>query len=388
MVTLSYTLFDYTHLSPLPLPAELTTATSTVRITLTTNGAFPAGPDGWLEVSVEGISLGRLFDGDPTNDLFFHGFETVPDVVGNGPVIANLSTAAWEQIIADGQVEFSYAFGPDAGASTATDFISIEFFWRPAYQMVWGTDEVDNIDLHELDAPASAYGQGGDDTITGTRFGDQLQGGDGRDLIFGAEGDDRVVGNAGNDELSGGDGDDDVVGASGNDSLYGDFGNDKLRGGDGLDSLMGGRDDDFLWGGADGDWLFGDDGTDRLWGEGGNDNLDGGWGDDFLWGGEGEDQLWGNRGDNRLWGGDGADQFIFTHADRGGTQHVFDFDRTEGDKLVYYQDFDQVVDEVGIRVGKDGTVVTIADQTIIVSGVFDLTIADVTFVPDADLPWF
>ena len=50
--------------------------------------------------------------------------------------------------------------------------------------------------------------------------------------------------------------------------------------------------------------------------------------------------------------------------------------------------FDQVIDDYDIRLGKDGTVVTIADTTIVLSGVFDLTSADIIFLTDADWPWF
>jgi len=389
LVTLSYTLYDYTHLPPQPIPTDLTTATSPVLVTLWTNGYFPAGPEGWLDVSIEGFSLGRLFDGDPANDLFHHGGEAVPDTSTTGPLMANIPTSAWQQIIADGSIEISYGFGAESGLPTsATDLIRTDFLWRPEYRMVWGTEDFDSIDEQDSAAPVSIHARGGNDYIVGSAYGDQILGYEGNDLIFGADGDDRVVGNAGNDELSGGEGDDDVLGANGNDVLYGDTGNDKLRGGDDSDNLIGGSGDDFLWGGTGRDWLWGDDGTDRLWGEAGNDDLDGGRGDDYLRGGAGDDRVWGNRGDNHLWGGDGPDQFMFNATDQAGTQHVYDFDRSEGDTLKYFQAFDQVIDDYDIRVGKDGTVVTIADTTIVLSGVFDLTSADIIFLTDADWPWF
>ena len=387
MVTLSYTLYDYTNQPPLPIPTDLTTVTSAVLVTLSTNGYFPVDRDGWLDVSIEGFSLGRLFDGDPTNDAFYHGGETVPDTNTTGPLLANLSIAAWQQIIADGVIEISYGFGADSGQpTTAADFIRTDFLWRPAYEMIWGTEDGDNIDATG-GGPASIHALGGNDYITGSAFGDQILGDEGNDIIFGGDGDDRVVGNAGNDEVSGGEGNDDVLGASGNDNLFGDTGNDKVNGGEGSDSLSGGTGDDILWGGADRDWLHGDDGTDRLFGDAGNDDLDGGKGNDYLWGGAGDDRIWGNRGDNHLWGGEGADEFMFYFNDQAATQHVYDLDRSEGDRLVYYQAFDQVVDDFDIRVGKDGTVVTIADTTIVLSGVFDLTPADITFRSDADWPW-
>ena len=47
---------------------------------------------------------------------------------------------------------------------------------------------------------------------------------------------------------------------------------------------------------------------------------------------------------------------------------------------------DEVIDDVGIRAGKDGTVVTIADTSVVLSGVFDFTVADSSFLSDSDWP--
>lgn len=82
----------------------------------------------------------------------------------------------------------------------------------------------------------------GDDTITGSRKGDELYGNDGNDTLNGAGSGDRLEGDRGNDVLDGG---------SGGDFLEGDegilIGNDVLTGGLGLDILQGGRGNDQLF---------------------------------------------------------------------------------------------------------------------------------------------
>lgn len=248
---------------------------------------------------------------------------------------------------------------------------------------------------------AIMLGLGGNDTIIGTEWGDIIQGGTGNDTIDGGAGDNFIRGNAdddtadggeghdyvsggtGNDQLAGGGGDDNVFGDAGDDTLSGGDGSDKLRGGTGLDDLTGGTGDDLLWGGEQRDWLYGNEGTDWLRGEAGNDDLAGDAGNDYLWGGDGDDMLIGGAGNNHLFGGSGADEFVFATA-HAGTHHVYDFNRAEGDALIYVRDFDDVVDGYDIRVGKDGSVVTIGDVSIIVSGAFDLTAADITLRADTD----
>ncbi len=92
------------------------------------------------------------------------------------------------------------------------------------------------------------FGNGGNDTITGSEL---------RDNIDGGEGNDSLLGGLSNDSLLGGDG---------NDRLEGQDGNDSLSGGDGVDSLFGQNGDDSLGGGLDGDndSLVGGTGTDTL----------------------------------------------------------------------------------------------------------------------------
>jgi Ca2+-binding RTX toxin-like protein len=92
------------------------------------------------------------------------------------------------------------------------------------------------IDLTGLTAAAfpaaediAAYGDEGNDTITGSPLADAVDGDEGDDTLRGAAGDDRLDGDDGSDTLLGGAGDDTLVAADGNDSLDGQAGSDTYR---------------------------------------------------------------------------------------------------------------------------------------------------------------
>ncbi|WP_226595807.1 calcium-binding protein [Marinobacter nauticus] len=89
-----------------------------------------------------------------------------------------------------------------------------------------------------------------DSVVTGTSSGEQLVGGNTRDLMEGLAGDDTLFAMGGDDQLEGGAGADQLYGGngsgtgSGNDTLIGGDGNDTLVGEDGDDSLAGGAGND------------------------------------------------------------------------------------------------------------------------------------------------
>ncbi|WP_415755590.1 calcium-binding protein [Pseudomonas leptonychotis] len=92
---------------------------------------------------------------------------------------------------------------------------------------------------------------GGFDTLVeGTAAGEQLAGGQERDLVRGLAGNDTLFGMGGNDQIEGGDGNDYLSGGngsqsgSGDDILIGGNGNDQLNGEDGDDLMLGGAGDD------------------------------------------------------------------------------------------------------------------------------------------------
>lgn len=192
----------------------------------------------------------------------------------------------------------------------------------------------------------TAYGMGGNDTITGSVSDDRVEGGTGDDVLAGLLGNDTLLGGDGNDRISGGDGADsldggagidtvsylsrstgvtvnlaagtatdgdvllgfeNVVGTNQADSLTGDGGANALDGLNGNDSLAGTGGDDALTGGAGIDTLDGGTGNDTLNGGADADNLAGGDGNDVLNGGLDADSLVGGDGNDVLAGGAGAD---------------------------------------------------------------------------------
>lgn len=87
-----------------------------------------------------------------------------------------------------------------------------------------------------------AYGNDGNDTLWGGRFGDELHGGNGNDTIDG----DSPTTSFFLQEFA----DDVLYGEDGNDTLFGNIGNDRLFGGEGDDILDGGAGNNLLNGGA------------------------------------------------------------------------------------------------------------------------------------------
>ncbi|MDB4755896.1 hypothetical protein OAG56_00880 [Mariniblastus sp.] len=156
--------------------------------------------------------------------------------------------------------------------------------------------------------PVHAYGNAGDDSLTGGVSDDLLNGGEGADRLFGNLGDDNLVGGDGDDQLNGGDGSDRLAGDRGDDRLNGQGDDDTLLGGGGNDVMHGDGGNDRLYGNSGDDDMHGDLGMDRLYGHGGNDILRGGFDNDVIFGGPDSDILHGDGGDDRLSGQAGADE--------------------------------------------------------------------------------
>ena len=190
------------------------------------------------------------------------------------------------------------------------------------------------------------HGDAGDDNIQDLSGNNLIAGGRGNDVLSAQGGDDRIYGGAGNDRISGGDGANTLSGGAGNDSLSGGANADVVSGGDGDDFLAGFAGADRLSGGAGTDLLQGLNGADTSFGGAGNDTLDesvqddaandrlfGEAGDDILRGGGGNDRLVGGTGVDTLTGGAGRDSFTFAAAPDGDA--ITDFNRAEGDSLVF-----------------------------------------------------
>ena len=136
--------------------------------------------------------------------------------------------------------------------------------------------------------------------LTGTNFGDRLDGGAGDNAIFGAAGADLISGLGGNDTLYGG-GDDDVI--------FGDGGSDTLYGGAGVDTASffngaaGGVTVSLLTGMGFGDIAEGDRLFDieNLTGTTFDDTLTGSAGDNRINGAASNDRIFGLDGNERSW---------------------------------------------------------------------------------------
>jgi subtilisin-like proprotein convertase family protein len=113
---------------------------------------------------------------------------------------------------------------------------------------------------------------------TGAPDFENLQAGDGADVLTGNALANRIYGGRGHDRISGG---------AGNDLLWGESGNDRISGGAGNDTISGGVGNDTISGGV---------GNDLLWGDSGNDTINGGAGNDTISGGQGSDVFVFNRG--------------------------------------------------------------------------------------------
>jgi Ca2+-binding RTX toxin-like protein len=122
-----------------------------------------------------------------------------------------------------------------------------------------------------LTTPIYAFGDAGNDSLTGGGGMDTLTGAAGRNFLDGGPGDDRVNGSGANDTL---------FGSDGADRLYGNGGDDQFEGGGGVDRVFAGDGNDFAVGGGSNDKLYGEAGDDTLIGKAGADIIDGAAGND------------------------------------------------------------------------------------------------------------
>ena len=217
----------------------------------------------------------------------------------------------------------------------------------------------------------------GVENLIGSRFADTLRGNDGANGLFGGVGNDVLHGGAGSDELSGG---------AGNDLFFGGAGAlNKIHGGSGVDTvdysgfssgiqLVEGRhmnsieQFDLL---SEIETVIGTRFADDIEGDAFGNRLNGGGGNDEIGGGEGDDLLS---------GGSGADTFKFIANDAGkvtpardsGFDRIFDFGRSEGDRidLVHHKeatDFATLRDEAS-QFGSD-THLRLGEDTIVIEDV-------------------
>jgi uncharacterized delta-60 repeat protein len=316
-----------------------------------------AGDDG---ITVRGGVFAKLFGGDGN------------DRITGGPGRGQLYGDAGDDTL-DGGLGDDYLSGGDG-----TD--TVDYTRRTAAVVLnWGRDggergEEDTIGYDveiarggsgndTISGFKAAYGNAGDDTLTGGYFPSALWGGDGNDLLMGVfaaypdyfrggEGNDTVsyagrstavvatidglANDGGNGEgdnvytdvenLTGGNGDDKLTGSATDNVLDGGGGSDDLHGGAGNDTVTYAGRPDTVFVSIDGvandgtpagnglpaerdnvntdiENVIGGDGNDSIMGSDGDNRIDGGAGNDGINGGNGNDTIHGGPGDDYLDGG-------------------------------------------------------------------------------------
>lgn len=184
------------------------------------------------------------------------------------------------------------------------DLLSVEFvaFTDTTVELRLGTMSGDAI-IASSAFSLIAYGEGGEDTVTGSAAGDTLFGGAGADSLVGGDGSDLFIGGFGSDTMDGGAGADrtsysDYTSAVLVNLTQGlatdDFGSIDMI--SSIETVTGSGFDDTLLGDIAANLLSGLSGNDFIRGEEGVDTLSGGFGDDTLNGGAGFDTLAGSFG--------------------------------------------------------------------------------------------
>lgn len=156
------------------------------------------------------------------------------------------------------------------------------------------------------------YGNGAANHLTAGTGKDLLIGRNGNDVLNGGKGSDSIFGGRGNDSAEFLTGADTTVDLSITSRQNTGEGLDTLKS---IENLQTGDGDDLVKGGKAANVLATGEGNDTLIGRAGNDQLFGEGGIDQLRGGAGNDTLIGGTGDDVLFGGEGADTFIFETGD-------------------------------------------------------------------------
>jgi Ca2+-binding RTX toxin-like protein len=155
------------------------------------------------------------------------------------------------------------------------------------------------------------------ENLTGSNYGDELEGDHGANVLNGQDGVDEFEGRGGADTLNGGSGSDTASYLSSLAGVRVSLMNDTADGGDAagdelnsIENLTGSTYADVLWGDNNDNVLTGAGGNDLLIGYGGNDGLIGGDDSETLMGMDGVDILKGFGGADTLMGGVGGDTML------------------------------------------------------------------------------
>lgn len=250
-------------------------------------------------------------DGNNTYDLTGYSFyATIWDATGNDTIDVSNAVEGW--YIELPNAKLSDVVSEKFGFATPASSLSQE----APHSFAWLEGDIENV-----------TGSGLPDRFYGNNLRNEIEAGNGGDLVYGLGSPDTIAGE----------------GAA--DSIYGNIGNDELFGGSGDDALFGGQNGgqptpdsygimkrqegtETVKGGDGSDLVYGNYGSDMVSGGQGNDTVFGGQGSDTVQGNAGDDDLWALRNDDTMLGGPGADTF---YVNGGGVDVVSDFSSAEGD---------------------------------------------------------
>jgi len=302
-ITMGAVADDVTHITALPMRAELTALSGDGRdlsftlegegkVTIdlkapgtdwtTVTGARIASQIGEIltidigAIGTHAVQVGHQANVDPVLTSFGGATTGSLSIAENGTALTTI-TATDANIAWGDSIKYSIQAGGDGGNFTidATTGV-LKFINAPDYEAptdanrdniyavtVVATDARGAIDTQALSIGVTDVvgitktGTLLADTMNGTSEQDVLDGSWGNDVLNGLGGNDRLIGNYGNDTLNGGAGDDVLIGGDGRDILNGGDGDDILIGGDDLDTMTGGAGKDIFRFEVKGDSLVG-----------------------------------------------------------------------------------------------------------------------------------
>lgn len=286
-ITMGAVADDVTHITALPMRAELTALSGDGRdLSFTVQGEGKVVVDvkapgtDWVTVTggkiasqigeiltidigaigVHDIKVGHEANVGPVITAFGGVDHASTFMLENGTAVTTITATDGNAALGD-TVRFSIANGGD-GAQFAIDATTgvLKFIAAPDYENPtdWNRDSIYDVTVVATDAKGATDSQYlwvyVNDVVgitkTGTILAETMNGTSEQDVLDGSWGNDVINGLGGNDRLIGGLGNDTLNGGAGNDTLIGGDGKDILNGGDGDDILIGGDDMDTMTGGA------------------------------------------------------------------------------------------------------------------------------------------
>ncbi|MBI1324876.1 hypothetical protein GC170_17055 [bacterium] len=342
-------------------------ADMTLTATQLNAGGLIFGISGFEAASLTGGVSGNLLDASafPGNVSIYGGAGN--DILRGGPGSDFLEGGTGDDALTGNGGDDVYRFALAAGLDLGQDTLAETF--------AGGRDRLDfrnsaaaiSIDL-AVTGPQTVADFAGAKLVVSLSAGDtfeDVEGGNGDDIIYGNAAGNALSGRGGNDTIDGRAGADTVHGDAGDDTLTGGLGTDVIAGGTNFDTIVEERDADMtltdptLIIGAESDTiseiekavLTGGDGANVIDASGfsGPVVLDGRGGNDILKGGTNSDTFTGGSGDDLLIGGFGGDTYAFDADSSLGTDTVIEGFGGGSDLL----DFSQTDHAIFVNLGDD-----------------------------------